>query len=115
MIYFLIRHKATSLFMPQAKRDRGYSHWNPAVNTKYIDGGMKAALPVPRLIDTRARAARCITHWAINPNARNTSRQSYDGEWDDLVVTKDDGRKKEDLEVVEVDIVLKEDWKGQDE
>lgn len=108
MIYYLIRHKATGLFMPQAKRDRGYSHWNPAVHIDSFDKcGMLSALSVPRLIDTRGRAARCIHAWANNPNGRRSlsSPSYYTGEQDDIVDIKPDGRKANDLEVVEVDII----------
>jgi len=101
MTYYMIRHKASGEFMPQAKRDKGYSHWNPSnPNTKFIAG-----LSVPRLIDTKKRAARCIIHWAVNPNARRSATTSYYGEQNYIIDTKPDGRTKNDLEIVEIDIV----------
>lgn len=112
MIFYMIMHKATGFLMPQAKRDRGYSHWNPAVvGTKlivngYNNGVMSNAMPIPRLLDTRRRAAACIVQWATNPNARRSlsTPSYYTGEQDDIVDTKPDGRTKDDLVVVEVNI-----------
>lgn len=98
--FFVIRHIASGALMPQAKRNRGYSHWNPAAVGKVFD----VALDVPRLLRTRNSAARCIAQWAACPNGRHTSYQTYSGEYDDAVDFKDDGRKKDDLEVVEVSV-----------
>lgn len=113
MIYFLIRHKATGEYMPQLERGRGYSHWNPAAIATTEVFRPRKLLGVPRLLPSRRVAARCIVQWDLNPNSYMGQKSGYD---DDLIVEfKDDGRKKEDLEIVEVDIVAKEDWKGQDE
>ncbi len=98
--YYVIRHKTTSELMPQALRNKGYSHWNPS----HPEHKFESATGVPRLIDTRRRAARCISMWASAPNAKRTSYQQYDGEWDDDVDIKQDGRTREDLEIVEVDL-----------
>ena len=105
MTYYVIRHKATGELMPQSRRDRGYSHWNP--NNPEHEFGLR--LGVPRLIDTRRRAVRCIYAWAANPNGRRSlsAPSYYTGEQDDIVDIKPDGRKAEDLEVVEVEIHLK--------
>lgn len=101
MIYYMIRHKASGEFMPQGKRDRGYSHWNPSTEHEF-----KQALPIPRLIDTRRTAARVISMWAAMPNSRfHGSQNSYTGEWEDDIILKPDGRTKDDLEIVEVCIV----------
>lgn len=98
-LYYAIRHKVTGELMPQAKRDRGYSHWNPS----NIEHKFNQALGVPRLIDTRRRAFRCIVMWAANPNGiRSGSQNSYTGEWDDIVDFKGDGRTSDDLEIIEV-------------
>jgi hypothetical protein len=97
-VYFVIRHKATGQIMPQAKRDRGYSHWNPSNQTYEF----KKALDVPRLLSTRRQAARCIAMWAANPNARMSFSRSYYGEEDYSIDSKPDGRSKDDLEVVEI-------------
>lgn len=103
-IYYAIRHKATSELMPQGKKNRGYSHWNPSnPNSKF-----KYALPIPRLLDTRRKAANCIKAWAANPNSKMSYSVSYAGEEDYSVDIKPDGRKKEDLEVVEIELVVKE-------
>lgn len=41
-IYYVIRHKATGELMPELKRGRGYSWWNPALpmqlNPKKLTG-----------------------------------------------------------------------------
>lgn len=104
MIYYLIRHKASGEFMPQAKKSRGYSHWNPS----NVNGhGMQQALPIPRLIDTRRKAAKCIKEWVCNPNAKHTFTVSYEGHEDDSLDIKPDGRTKNDLEVVEVELVIR--------
>lgn len=103
MIYYMIRHKATGEFMPELKRTRGYSFWNPAkVNTLEILG--KKVLGVPRLFSTRKRAHGSIVQWNANPNSR--VGYSLDLE-DDAVNIKPDGRSKEDLEIVEVDIQVR--------
>lgn len=98
MIYYAIRHKKTGKLMPQARRDRGYSHWNP--DTK--EGEMFSSIGVPRLIDTRRKAAKCIEMWVALPNGKRSIITSYHGEQDDIVDFKPDGRKKDDLEIIEV-------------
>lgn len=95
-IYYVIRHKASGEIMPQCIK-RGYSHWNPS--TGQIPN---TSLGVPRLIPSRRTANNVINRWVTFPNGERSSYQSYDGEWDDSVDFKEDGRKKEDLEVVEV-------------
>jgi hypothetical protein len=95
-IYYLIRHKATQEIMPQMKKGRGYTHWNPG-NKDAPE--LKGNAGIPRLIDTRRKAAACINQWVANPNASN----DMDGD----IQIKLDNRKKEDLEVVEVELVIK--------
>lgn len=95
--YFTIRHKATGEFMPQAKRNRGYSNWNPAV----ADNEFSAALGFPRILQSHAQAQRCINAWNAMPNGH--IKPSYDG--DDDIEIRDDKRSKDDLEVVEIVIV----------
>lgn len=97
MTYYLIRHKATGLFMPQGRRNRGYSHWNPSNVGNVFESG----LDVPRLLTTRKSAARCIARWAACPNGHMHHSISYDGEEDYSVDFRDDNRKRDDLEVVE--------------
>lgn len=94
----MIRHKATGEYMPELKR-RGYSYWNPS--TKSMPNTITGC---PRLLKSRKTAMQCIVQWAHLPNARETSSQGYYGDWDTDLITKPDGRKKEDLEVVEVRI-----------
>lgn len=94
----MIRHKASGEYMPEVKR-RGYTHWNPSTNSlpDTITG-------CPRLLKSRRQAAQCIVQWAYLPNAKTGGHQSWDGDWDETLDTKPDGRTKEDLEVVEVNI-----------
>lgn len=100
--FYLIRHKATQQVMPQCIRGRGYSHWNPG-SDEVISKGL--FLNVPRLLESKKQAERCISMWFTWPNGKRSSYQSYDGEWDDITDFKSDGRKKEDLEIVKIRIV----------
>ena len=100
--YFAIRHKETGMLMPEVQR-RGYSHWNPTTG-KFPD----TMLPTPRLIDTRRKAARCIQQWINNPNASYGYRQGYDGREDYQINIKPDGRSIDDLEIVEIELSIKE-------
>lgn len=103
MRYYVIRHKKTGDLMPEVKTRGGYSHWNPNnPNMPKIFWG------VPRLLDTRRRAAKCIIQWFVNQNGRRHFAQSYGGEYDEIIDFKPDGRKKDDLEIIEVDIILRE-------
>ncbi len=101
MIYYMVRHKESGDYMPELRRGRGYTHWNPS--TKSMPQ-MAKLIGVPRLLPSRRTAQRVIVQWAAMPNARYSGYTSYDGEDDYDISIKDDGRKKEDLEVVEVSI-----------
>lgn len=99
----MVRHKATSEYMPQLKKGRGYTFWNPSkVDTREILG--HKLLGVPRLFPSRRSAHCTIVQWNSMPNARWHSSTSYYGEQDDDVDTKPDDRSKNDLEIVEVNI-----------
>lgn len=100
-VHYAIRHKATGFLMPQMKKDRGYSHWNPDKPKE-----LHASLGVPRLLQSRRQAVKCISGWAAFPNSKGGGHYSYDGEWIEDIDMKDDGRKKEDLEVIEVYICI---------
>lgn len=105
MIYYMIRHKATGEFMPELKKTRGYSHWNPGkVDT--IETLGKKVLGVPRLFASRKKALGTIAQWNAMPNARWHTTTSYFGEQDETVDCKPDGRTKDDLEVVKVNIEI---------
>jgi hypothetical protein len=97
---FIIKHKKTGLFMPEVRTKGGYSHWNPD-NPKMPD----IFRDVPRLFMTEKRAKQCIVQWFVCQNGRRSMHQSRDGEWDDIVDIKLDGRTKEDLEVIKVEIM----------
>lgn len=104
MIYYMIRHIATGEFMPELAGGRGYSHWNPGkINTTEVFRPRKLT-GTPRLIASRGKAHRCIVLWNSIPNARKSTGMTYYGEEDEGVDIKSDGRKKEDLEIVEVSI-----------
>lgn len=106
MIYYMIRHIATEEFMPELERGRGYSHWNPAKEATERRFRPRKLRGTPRLFPSRRTAARAIAAWNAYPNSYNGyTRSPVDDDYD--IQIKDDGRKKEDLEVVEVDITLK--------
>jgi hypothetical protein len=101
--FYFIRHKETKQIMPLAKRNRGYSHWNPS-----SDGILpsKMFLGVPRLLESKEQAKKCISLWFACQNGRRSMHQSsYTGEWDDIVDFKVDNRKKEDLEIIKIRII----------
>lgn len=98
MEYYLIKHLASGEFMPQMKRGRGYTHWNPS---SAVEASNKTN--VPRLLVSEEQAKRVIKMWAIYPNA-HTRRAEADWDNDDFL-TKPDGRKREDLVVVKVQMV----------
>lgn len=99
-IYYVIRHKVTGELMPELKRTRGYSHWNPSkvVTSEHLKTKL---LGTPRLISSRGKAHRCIAQWNALPNGREKINQIHD---DVELDYKPDGRSKDDLEVVEVRI-----------
>lgn len=106
MIYYLIKHKATGEYMPELTRGRGYSHWNPAVEPTERRFRSRKLTGCPRLLSSRGKAARCIAAWNAYPNSYNGFRQGPFGDEEfDLQINDNDGRKKEDLEVVEVVII----------
>ncbi len=100
----MIRHKATGEFMPELHKTRGYSHWNPSIEPTSERFKPSKLLGTPRLFPSRSSAHRSIAQWNAMPNARWSSRQTYFGEYDDDLDIKPDGRSKEDLEIVEVNI-----------
>ena len=95
-IYYAIRHKETGQLMPHAKRGRGYTHWNPP------NGVMNEALDSPRLFSTLRKAKKVISIWASLPCAR----EDYYGETRSGIRVALDGRKKEDLEVVQIHLFI---------
>lgn len=100
-VQYVIRHKRTGELMPQMKKGRGYSHWNPD-NPKEI----LANIFIPRLCRDRKHASRIISMWAANPNGRYyVGRMSYYGDEDCGVDIKPDNRQKSDLEIVRVELV----------
>ena len=102
----MIRHKATGEFMPELDRTRGYSFWNPSKEPTNQVFTKRKLLGVPRLFPARRNAHRAIVQWNACPNAR--MKFDLEGYADGDVDIKPDGRSKDDLEIVEVDIMEKE-------
>lgn len=102
MTLFVIRHKATGKLMPQLTgRARGYSHWNPSRATTL----KKAETGIPRFLSSATQARQCIAQWNANPNGIYKGYTSFAGEDDYFTDTTDDGRTKDDLEVVMVEVI----------
>jgi hypothetical protein len=101
----MIRHKATGEFMPELKRGRGYTHWNPGkVDTAYnLD---KKLIGTPRLFNSYKHAANSITQWNALPNAYNGFKSGPFGTEEYQINITDDGRKKDDLEIVMINIEI---------
>lgn len=89
--------------MPEAKFRRGYSHWNP----DNPEAPIVCFLGVPRLSISREQAKRRINSWFLYPNGRNAYYQNHEGEYDEDFRLKPDNRKKEDLEVVKIEMRIK--------
>jgi hypothetical protein len=90
MKFYIIQHIASGEFMPQMKRNRGYSHWNPST-LSIPDNAMK----VPRLLTSISQAKRVISQWFANPNMT----VSYYTGGDEDIKFKNDGRRKSDLRI----------------
>ena len=104
MTLYVIRHKATGKLMPQMKRGRGYTHWNPGVPTLHYQQ-VFAAMDIPRFFSNEKTAKACVVQWAYLPNARMKFGMSYQSEENVYLDTRQDGRTKDDLEVVLVEVV----------
>ena len=101
MIVYAIRHKRTGEYMPLMHRNKGYSHWNPDRPEVKVNQVTK----VIRLVESEAHAKNIIKAWFCMPNAHQTYIQSYDGDYFDDMEFKEDGRQKEDLEIVAFKLV----------
>ena len=94
--------------MPELKRGRGYSHWNPGNKDEYSQVSQRKLIGTPRIFPSRQAAHRSIVQWNALPNSYNGYRSGPFGDDDYQIQIRDDGRKKEDLEIVEVELVVKE-------
>jgi hypothetical protein len=106
MIYtfYAIRHKQTKELMPQSVWRGGYTHWNPGAK---VTDSTYFKLGVPRLFTARNKATQSIVQWFAKPNY--ALRYISDEPWADRELDiEEDGRKKEDLEIVEVKFIVKE-------
>lgn len=91
--------------MPQMKRGRGYSHWNPS---RPEPQKIYAELNIPRIVKTHKQASKLIVAWACNPNAyRHFTSNGYLDDADEDIGVKPDGRTKNDLEVVKVELRIR--------
>jgi hypothetical protein len=97
--FYVIRHKASGEVMPLIRRGRGYSWWNPAVKQESHPPFM---IGIPRLFANQRNATKAIEQWLVFPNGRRKGYQDSTGDWDEIVVSKDDGRKKSDLDIIKV-------------
>ena len=102
---YALRHVATGQIMPQMKRGRGYSHWNPA---KVLAETLYSATNIPRLLTSLKQARKCRQLWSQYPNAATTKYETamYGGGKVGDMLTKSDGRKLDDLEIVAVYVVF---------
>jgi hypothetical protein len=104
MIFYAIRHIKSGKLMPEVKTRGGYSHWNPDNSTIPEE----IFLDVPRLFRFSKKAKKCIIQWFACQNGRRSFGQnSYTGEYDDFINFEKDGRKKEDLEVIKIELRIK--------
>lgn len=101
-IYYAIKHKTTGEFMPALEHNRGYSWWNP--NNPRDPRLEKKILGVPRILKSLRQAKQVISRWNAMPNASYKGYINSRGEDDYGVDIEPDGRKKEDLEVVEIEL-----------
>lgn len=100
----MIRHKATGEYMPELRRGRGYTHWNPAKHETATHLGRRKLMGVPRLFPSRGSAHRSIVQWNALPNSYSGYRSGPFGSDEYEIRIGNDDRKKEDLEIVEVNI-----------
>lgn len=103
MTFYVIRHIRTGQLFPEVKTRGGYSHWNPDNPNMPV----KIFKFVPRLFETQKKAKRCIVEWFACQNGRRRGVQTSFGEYEDYIDIKEDGRKKEDLEIVKIQLVIK--------
>lgn len=106
LTFFALRHVKSQLLMPQMKRGRGYTHWNPD-NVEETQK-LYSAMQIPRLLTSKRQAQRCRQLWSQYPNASTVryeqSMWSDEGGGEDFR-TKPDGRKLDDLEIVAVHVI----------
>lgn len=79
--------------MPLAQKNKGYTHWNPSSPEKFY-----AVSNIPRMFSSITNARRSITNWFKRTKTP----------WGSIRQPIEDNRKKEDLEIIEVELVLKE-------
>ncbi len=108
MTFYVIRHKTTQELMPQSIRKSGYTHWNPSVKETSRD----YFLNVPRLFYEKRKASLAASQWFHNPNLARRPNDDNPKNFNLELRIKNDGRKKDDIEIIEVELVLKETTNG---
>lgn len=108
MTVYVIRHKATQQIMPLMKKNKGYSHWNPG---REVQRKLIGRTDIPRILHSEKQAKQVIVMWKALPNGRMTFMQNTHGEYEDDIDFKDDGRRKDDLEIVPMELVEAEKYK----
>lgn len=102
MLYYVIQHVATGQLMPEMKRSRGYTHWNP--NNPEVKR-LFNKLETPRLFTKSVDAHRAANYWARMPNQYSHfdgfNEEHYTG-------VKEDGRKRTDIVIRVLHVTLGE-------
>jgi len=104
MILYALRHKTSGELMPLTRKNKGYSHWNPSNTTHKM---VARIVGVPRLFSSMSNAKRCISSWVTFANSSYRGYTNSHGEDDYDVCENPDGRTKDDLEIVKVEVRLK--------
>lgn len=91
--------------MPEVKTRGGYSHWNP----DNPEMPYHIFMGTPRLFESRKKAKYSIIRWFYDQNGRRKGYISgpFGEDDDEEIKIKLDGRKKEDLEIVEIKLEIK--------
>lgn len=102
MKLFFIKHKPTGHFMPEptGRMGRGGSHTEPDPNSDNA-----------RIFRTKRSAANALASWLRGKVYAHRGQSSAGPDWDseyyeDLSIEKIESRKREDMEIVEVEFSL---------
>ncbi len=101
--FWLIRHKPTGAYLPEpaGRMGRGGSYVEPTPYPSENPGER------PRLFESRLGAQRALTAWLRGKVHRSSGYDSYDMEYyDDLDLEPVPSRKKDDMEIIQVDLMV---------
>lgn len=104
MTYYGIRHVRTGELLPSF-RGKGSSYWNPDVPENFKIARSRGT---PRLFPQLRHVKAFITEWSKGAVYIRYEFDGFDG-----LDYKPDGRKKEDLEIVEFELFLKVNGKNE--